>query len=209
MPVEVRTMISDLYHNRSRGFRGVGLLGTVAPLQTATLNGMFRVEQQATPITVTVGPGPDNFFNVVNAPLNTANAFYLFFHDAWSTVATITRQHRIAVGGGYSGCLYSVYHAGGGVYKCVHTARPSGTMSDEYVRGIRAYAAAQRWTLIHEVPTISDAHSGIGINGCVTTFLATRVSYTVQPNPTVRTVRLRQDSQGRSVGQFRVETPTP
>jgi len=209
MPVDVRTMISDLFHNRSRGFRGVGLLGTVAPLQTATLNGMFRVKQQATPVTVTDGGGPEHFFNLAAAPLHTANAFYLFFEDAWSTVATLTRQHRIVVGGGYSGCLYSVYHAGAGVYKCIHTARPSGTMSNEYVAGIRAYAAAQRWTLIHEIPTITDATSGVGINGCVTTLLATRVSYTVQPNAVVRSVRLRQDNQGRSVGQHRWETPTP
>lgn len=209
MPVTVRTMISDLYHNRSRGFRGVGMLAVRGAEEETTLSGMFRVKTMATPVTVAAGDAPEHFFNVARVARADANAYYLFFEDAWSTVATLTRTHRIVIGGGYSGCLYSVYYAGGGEYKCVHTARPSGTMADEYVAGIRAYAAAKRWTLVHEIATITDATSGIGINGCVTTFLATRVSYTINPNPIVRSVRLRQDNQGRSVGQHRVETPTP
>ncbi len=205
----VRTIITDLYTNASKRMLGAGYLGSVQRLQTTTLSEFYRVTEAATPILVTVGDGPDHNFNMASSTLTAGNGFYLFFEDGWSTVATLTRQQRIVAGGGYSGCLYSVYDAGGGVYKCIHTARPNGAMSDAYVAGIRGYAADQRWRLIHEVPTIADAHGGAGVNGCVTTFLVTRVSYTVQPKPVVRTVRLRHNVQGYSVGRDRWDTPTP
>jgi hypothetical protein len=175
----------------------------------ATLSGFCRVKEAATSITLTIDPAPDEFIRVTPAQLALANGFHLAFDEDWSTVATLTRQHRIVVGGGYSGCLYSVYHDGHGNYKCVHTARPAGVRSDAFVVGIRTYARDRRWTLVHEVPTVADGTSGAGIGGCVTTFLATRVSYTTAPTPIVRTVRLRQDAQGRSVHQDRFETPTP
>jgi hypothetical protein len=209
--VTIRTMISDLYHNHSRGVQGVGYLAATRIIQEqAVLSPTHRVKEFATPITLAVGGGPDNIISVDHADMNTAMGFALFFEDARSTIATLTRAHRIVVGGGYSGCLYSVYHAGRGVYICVHTARPAdGRDPDRYVFALREYADDQRWTLVHEVPTRNDGVSGPGINGCVTTFLATRVSYTVQPKPVVRTVRLRQDNQGLSVGWDRWETPTP
>jgi len=195
----VRTMISDLYRNRAKVGSGVCYVGTGVPLQTTTLSNFHRVAQRATPITFAPGAAPDHLFTMARADLAAANAFYLFFEDGWSTVATLNRAHRVVVGGGYSGCLYSVYNAGGGDFKCVHTARPSGPHADSCVDGIRLYARDQGWTLVHEVPTVGAA----GVGGCVTTFLATRVSYSVMPNPKVRTVRLRQNMLGRSVAQDR------
>jgi len=200
----LRTIISDLYHQRSNGVVGVGLLGSRSPLETRTLSSFFRVEENATPITVSFDGAPDHMARVTAATPGAANGSCLFFHDEWSTVATLNRARRIVLGGGYSGCLYSVYSTGTGEYKCVHTARPKGPMSDAFVGGIRAYAAEQHWTLVHEVPTVG----GVGVGGCVTTFMATRVSYTINPTPVVRTVRLRQNAQGFSVGQDRFETPS-
>lgn len=205
----VRTIITDLYSNTSKRILGVGTLGTIQRLQCATLSPFFRVVEGAHPIVITAGGAPDFNFNMAASNLGAAKGFYLFFEDSWSTVATLTRPQRIVAGGGYSGCLYSVYDAGGGTYKCVHTARPSGAMSDTFVAGIRGYAAAQGWRLVHEVPTVADANGGAGVNGCVTTFLVTRVSYTVTPKPVVRTVRLRQNAQGYTVRADRWDTPTP
>lgn len=202
-------MISDLYHNRSRGFSGAGYVQAAAAEEQGELSGFCHVTQYATPITLTAGAAPNNYFQMQRAPRVNANAFYLLFEEGKSTLATLTRAHRIVIGGGYSGCLYSVYHTGRGDYKCIHTARPGGPNADTYVQALRLYARDQRWTLIHEVPTVTDGVSGVGINGCVTTFLATRVSYTTNPRPIVRTVRLRQDSQGNSVDRHRWETPTP
>lgn len=76
-------------------------------------------------------------------------------------------------------------------------------MRDDYVTGLRRYAQDQGWTLVHEVPTVADANGGANVNGCVTTFMMTRVSYTVHPGPKVRTVRLRLNAQGLSVGRDR------
>lgn len=205
----VRTIVSDLYRNRSSRIRGMAAIGSSSAGEYALLSPFYRVKQLASPITMTADGPPDDSFTMTAAPLNAANGFYLFFEDSFSTLATLTRAHRIVAGGGYSGCLYSVYNTGGGVFKCIHTARPSGANADAFVAGIRGYAAACGWTLVHEVPTINDATGGIGINGCVTTFIVTRVSYTINPNPIVRTVRLRQNSQGISVGWDRWNTPVP
>jgi hypothetical protein len=211
MPVTIQTMISDLFSNRSRGVRGLTwVAGQGALEEGATLHPTYRVREAATPITLAVGGAPEFFFNADRAPKQTANGYCLCFEDKWSTVAMLTREHRIVVGGGYSGCLYSVYHAGGGVYMCVHTARPSdGLNADRYVALLRHYAQDQGWTLVHEVPTANDGVSGAGINGCVTTSFATRVGYTVWPNTVVQTVRLRENAQGLSVRRDRWETPTP
>jgi hypothetical protein len=209
VPVTVKTMISDLFHRRSLGFRGVGNVNAAAFEQQADLHRSLHVQEYATPVTASVDPAPEFYFRVARSALNAANAFYLGFVDAKSTVATLTRAQRVVVGGGYSGCLYSVYHAGAGVYKCVHTARPNTAFAEAYVEGLRLYAQSMRWTLVHEIPTRNDGVSGAGIGGCVTTFLATRVSYTVAPQAVVRTVRLRQDANGNSVRQDRWETPTP
>jgi hypothetical protein len=209
-------MVTDLYNKHSRGFRGVlevEAYGT--PDQYKVLSPENCVREWATPITlavVDVGDQPDQpeyFIKVARAPLNTANGFLLSFEDNYSTIATLTRAHPYVVGGGYSGCLYSVYHDGHSEFKCVHTPRPLTAKLDAYVEGIRAYARDRHWTLVHEVSTIKDAHSGPGINGCVTTFMATHVKYIINPRPMVFTVRLRQNAQGVSVGQYRVTTPTP
>jgi len=154
---------------------------------------------ESRPILVSFDGGPNHLTRLTDAPLGTANGMYLFFEDGWSTVATLNRSQRIVAGGGYSGCLYSVYSTGTGDYKCVHTARPNGPLLDTFVTGIRAYAAEQRWTLVHEVPSIG----GVGVGGCVTTSFVTRVSYTINPTPIVHTVRLRENVQGLTVGQTR------
>lgn len=205
----LRTIVTDLFNGTSRRILGAGTVGAQAIQQQTTLSGMYRVQEYASAVAMTKGGGPDNSYSMAVSTTAAGNAFCLFFQDQWSTLATITRDQRIVAGGGYSGCLYSVYDAGGGVYKCIHTARPSGTMADEYVKGLRKYAADKRWTLIHEVPTVADAQGGAGVNGCVTTYLVTRVSYTVNPKPIVRTVRLRHDNMGYCVRADRWDTPTP
>lgn len=195
----IRTIVSDLFHRRSDAVLGTGFIGAAGAKVDRTLSPFYRVEELYSPVAVSINA--DDTVQLQAAAAGAANGQCLFFHDQWSTVAPLTRAQRIVAGGGYSGCLYSVYSLGNGEYRCVHTARPLGTMSDEYVRGVRAYAADQRWTLVHEVPTVGAAQVG----GCVTTFLLTRVSYTINPTPLVRTVRLRQNAQGKSVAQDRFE----
>ncbi len=203
----VRTMISDLYHNRMQGVGGMGVWGARGSSEEKIFSGAYRVKSSSRPITVSVGDAPANRLAMDDAPTD-GNGRYLFFDDDSSCTGLLTRTHRIVVGGGYSGCLYSVYDVGGGEYQCVHTPRPNTAKKEDFVMALRAYAKDKGWVLIHEVPTVADAQGGVGVNGCVTTFLATRVSYTVAPTPMVRTVRLRLNSMGLSVGRDRWETPT-
>jgi hypothetical protein len=200
----LRTVIRDLYHNEVRGVGGgFNMLGTRVIPEYGTLSGADHVKQYASPAHFSFGMRDFKYIiDVDPADYPQANGFALFFDDGWSTLATLTRAQRIAGGGGYSGCLYSVYNVGNGQFKCVHTARPNAADPDVYVNQLRNYAHAQHWVLVHEVPTIG----GVGVNGCVTTFLMTRISYTLNP-VRVRTVRLRLDRFGFSVGRDRWDDP--
>lgn len=197
----IRTIINDLYNNHSMG---IGRKCDTSNAKEALLSDEYYVKKRRCPVTVSFGDAPN--FRVNSDPVahNAANGFYLYYRDRWSTVATITRARRIVLGGDYSGCLYSVYKAGRGVFKCIHTYRSSQD-GDYYVDKLRTYAANQGWTLVHEVPTVG----AIGVGGCTSTFIVTRVSYTVKPNPIVRTIRLRLNNQGLSVARDRWDTPTP
>jgi hypothetical protein len=189
---DLRKLISDLYHNRSKKMTGMGYIYAGSADEVSTLSGAYRIEQGATYVTLDIDKGhPDQPVTVVRAAKHTANAIVLSFQEDMSILATATRTHRIVVGGGYSGCVYSVYNSGGGEFKCVHTARPfdnvRGVAHDDCVTALRAYAADKRWTLVHEIPTRGDGISGPGINGCVTTAFATRISYNSGVTPIVRT----------------------
>jgi hypothetical protein len=178
-------------------------MGTRSERESAPVSDPDHIVQKASPGKFSFGL--KNFSLVIDveaADYPAANGFVLFFEDAWSTVATITRAHRIVGGGGYSGCMYSVYNAGGGQFKCFHTARPGGVNADTYLNYLRVYAAAQNWQLIHEVPTVGVTAPG------QTVFTLTRVSYTVNPVK-VRTVRLVLNQQGMSVRRDRWNTPAP
>jgi hypothetical protein len=206
MTAAIRTIVSDLYHNRVRGVGpGFGLLASKGEKEWGVLSDNHHIERKASPAKFLLDM--KNFSLVVDvdsADNNAANGSVLFFEENLTTVATINRDRRIVGGGGYSGCLYSVYRVGNGEYKCFHTARPGGVgvNSDQYVNLLRSYAAAQNWILIHEVPTVGEATVG----GCVTVFILTRVSYTINP-VMVRTVRLSLDAQGMSVRRQRWNTP--
>jgi hypothetical protein len=177
---------------------------------TGTLEVIFserdRVKEFADPVTVSMGPGPDYDIDMVSTKMkmHETNGFCLYFEENWSTVATLTRDHCIAVGAGYSGCLYSVYDAGHGVFKCVHTARPGGgafsASPDHYVVGLQRYALDRNWNLVQAVPTVGL----VGQNGCVGVLIMTRISYD-HPVPIVRTVRLQRDANLNSVGRARWE----
>lgn len=191
----LNTIITDLSNRTSPAVLGTGILGASSKDFEKDLNGFYRVKELGS--AVTVGFDGDGSVRVTKSSKADANGVVLWFEDAFSTVVTLNRQVPIALGGGYSGCLYSVYATGTGEFKCVHTARPGNAMSDDFVKGLRDYARDQRWTLVHEVPTVGAA----GVAGCVTTFMVSRADYTVHPAATVRTVRLRQNAQGRSVAQ--------
>lgn len=197
----IRTVVSDLYHNRVKGVGGgFTSVSTGVIRESATLSAPLNVSQNAQPVRFSFGLN-SNFSMLIDVDKKDyaeANGFALMFEDGKSTLATINRAHRIVAGGGYSGCMYSVYSAGLGNYKCIHTARPGGANPDRYLVQLRQYAAAQNWNLIHEIPTAGLA----GNNGCVTTFFLTRVSYNVHP-VMVRTVRLQLDARGVSVGRHR------
>lgn len=201
----IDTMISDLQHRRLKGIRGV-LNGIPYSNQ---INTQHRIKLATTSIKVTKGSPPNSYLTFSETSLADADGFHLGYDEGWSTVATITRSHQVVISENFSGCLYSVYHTGKGEYKCFHTSRPAGSDSDLYVKILRDYARGHRWTLIHEIPTIADGRSGVGINGCTQTTVATRVKYTVSPRPQVHTIRVRLNSQNRSVHQHRWITSTP
>jgi hypothetical protein len=198
----LRTCISDLYHNRSKRVLGWPEMHRRSEsYQDPTLSDAEYVKEFSHPIWLNMEDGPNFDIDMVPADRDTANGMCLFYSEGWSTVATLTRSHRIAVGGGYSGCLYSVYDAGGGVYKCVHTARPGDARPERYVVGLQRYALDHNWNLVHAVPTV-----GLnGHNGCTGIIIVTRISYN-QPTPVVRTVRLERDPALSNIRRTRWET---
>jgi hypothetical protein len=198
-------MISDLHHRRLIGIRGV--LGGIA--YNNQINTQHRIKLNTTLIKVSAGALPNNYLTFAEGNKENSDGYHLGYDEGWSTVATITRSHTIVISENFSGCLYSVYHTGNGDYKCFHTSRPAGADSDLYVKILRDYARGHRWTLIHEIPTAADGRSGVGINGCTQTTVATHVKYTVAPRPQVHTIRVRLNSQNRSVHQHRWITTTP
>jgi hypothetical protein len=202
----IRTVVSDLYHNRVRGVGGgFAALGRMSEREFGTVSAAHHVERKASPARFSFGMN-SSFSLVIDvdaADYPAANGFVLFFEEALSTVATLTRAHRIVGGGGYSGCLYSVYRTPTGDFKCVHTARPGTANANTYVNELQQYAALQHWVLIRAIPTAGLA----GNNGCVTTFFLTRVSYNVNP-VVVRTVRLQLNANGLSVGRDRWNDPS-
>lgn len=205
MTVTLKTVVSDLYHNRAKGVGGgFGELGARAISEEAVISAPHHLKTLAQPAIFSFNM--KNFSFVIDVTRSTkpaSNGSALFFEDGQSTMATITRAHRIVGGGGYSGCMYSVYKAPGGEFKCVHTARPSGANADKYLNELRTYAGLQGWTLVHEVPTV-----GLIDGNCTTVFCLTRVSYTINP-VVVRTVRLGLDRTGFSVTRHRWNTPAP
>lgn len=210
---DLRRIISDLYHRRSNRIIGAGFIYAGGTHEHATLSGAYRIEYGATYVTLDIDTAqPGNPVTLTRATKQTGNAILLSFEENMTIIAKATRQHRIVVGGGYSGCVYSVYDLGNGDFICAHTARPhdnvTGVTHDDCVTALRAYAADHRWRLVQELPSRADGVSGAGIGGCVTTAFATRISYNSGARPIVRTVRLRQDATGVSVAQHRWETVT-
>ncbi len=208
---DIRTIVSDLYRQRVRRVTADQVVFANGPMRETTLSPFYRIEMGYRPVDTTLAGGVDNALNLAGKRVEgEGNGYCLYFNEVQSTVSPLTRTHRTVAGGGYSGCLYSVYYIGGGEYRCIHTPRPGGANAEAWVAGIRGYAADQRWQLVHEVPTVSEpGDGGAQVDGCITTYIVTRVSYTVAPNPIVRTVRLRHDAQGRTVRARRWETPTP
>jgi hypothetical protein len=79
VPVTIRTVIRDLYRNRSRGFRGTGMLAAGGgPVEDGTRSGFLRVRQAASPIVLTVDGAPEEFIRVARAPMIDANGFSPF-----------------------------------------------------------------------------------------------------------------------------------
>jgi hypothetical protein len=194
-------MISDLYRRRIQGVRKNLFARGASDARVISAN--HKMQYATTPVTVAIDGVAAPIF--LNAPAAgnpaAANGVYLFFEDGWSTMADLTRACRIAVGGDYAGCLYSVFDVGGGTYKCIHTARPSGVNAEASVALMANYAMQQGWRLVHQVPT----KGLVGQNGCDLIYIATRVSYTVAPRPVVRTARVQLNQQSLIVGVDRWE----
>jgi hypothetical protein len=196
---DLRRIISDLYHGRSNSMTGAGFIYAGGTHEHTTLSGAYRVEQGATYITVDIDTSkPGNPVTMARATKQTGNGILLSFQEDMTIIATATRQHRIVLGGGYSGCVYSVYSKGNGDFVCAHTARPFNNVTnvalDDCVTAFRSYAADQRWTLVQEIPTRADGVSGSGINGCVTTAFATRIHYNSGARPMRHNRRNRSSS---------------
>lgn len=200
---EVRTVVSDLYHRRIQGIRKNLFARGATHATVISLD--YKIQYANTPVSVALdGNAPSIFLNAPpTADGGVSNGKYLFFEDGWSTVSDLTRTHRIVVGGDYAGCLYTVFDAGGGTYKCIHTARPGGKNVETAVTLMAKYAMTQGWRLVHQVPT----KGLVGANGCDLVYIVTRVSYTVAPKPVVRTARVQLNQQSMIVGCDRFQDP--
>lgn len=204
--MDIRTIVADLYTGTAHSVFGLGLIGAQAYDETATLDAQRHIKQKATGIRVSID---GNKFRVAKPNVGqNRHGYVLGYAEGTTTIATLTRAHgRICVSPDYSGCLFSVYHHNG-TYKCCHTARDAGD-NDVHVLALRAYAALQNWALVHEVPTRNDnvkGANGTQINGCNTTLVVTRISFSINP-PVVRTVRLRMNNQYLSIHRVRWTTP--
>ncbi|HEY1930996.1 MAG TPA: hypothetical protein VGG99_03205 [Acetobacteraceae bacterium] len=120
------------------------------------------------------------------------NGSYLHYDASWSTIANMDVNRRIIVSGNFSGCMFKVYKASPGVFKCAHISRP-GTDSDRLVGLMAHYATSEGWTEIRAVPTVGL----IGTGGCTGIIC---VSYLIT-NTQIQTIRLQINSQGLIVGK--------
>jgi hypothetical protein len=205
--MDIRTIVADLYTNTAHSVFGLAGIGAaLAYDETTTLDAHRHIAQKATGVSVTID---GNKFRVAKPNLGqNRHGYVLGYAEGTASIATLTRAHgRICVSPDYSGCLFSVYHYNG-TYKCCHTARDDGD-NDVHVLALRAYAALQNWVLVHEVPTRNDnlnGPNGTQVNGCNTTLVVTRISYSINPN-VVRTVRLRMNYRYQSIHRVRWTTP--
>jgi hypothetical protein len=201
----VRTIVKDFHHGSVVGVRQPILArgGEAVDIPLAEGRSVATCEDPALVSVTAVAPV---LLDIDASSHVAANAMYLFFKDATTTVTTLTRAIRVAVGGNYAGCLYSVYHAGRGVFKCCHTARPldpnTNLGDDTYVQRLSTFAFERQWSLVHQVPTVG-CQGVAGYNGV---FIVTRVHYNINPVE-VRTIRLSLDRQMMVVAHHRVITP--
>ena len=120
------------------------------------------------------------------------NGSYLHYDAAWSTIANMDVNRRIIASGNFSGCMFKVFKASAGAFKCAHISRP-GTDADRLVGLMDNYAASQGWTEVRAVPTVGL----IGTNGCTGIIC---VSYLIT-NGQIQTIRLQVNSLGIIVGK--------
>jgi len=118
------------------------------------------------------------------------NGSYLHYDAAWSTIANMDVNRRIIVSGNFSGCMFKVYKASPGVFRCAHISRPGGD-ADRLVGLMANYATSQGWTEVRAVSTVGL----IGNNGCTG---ITCVSYLIT-NVEIQTIRLQINSIGMIV----------
>jgi hypothetical protein len=205
---QLQSIVRDLCVNRSAGIGRRPHGNFEIAQESRTLNEFCRVRQAASAARFSYGDVPDNRLNVDLADnimdlapnlfeYRTANGFYLYYIEGWSTVATLSRARFTVAAPDFSGCLYSVYNAGNGEYVCVHTSRPNNEYREAFVTGIRSYAGRMRWKLLYELPTAGL----IGKNGCTSVCFVSQVDYTVEPEPVVWTARLQLDQRGLSVAR--------
>lgn len=209
MPNTIRTIVSDLHHNRATSVRGCGTVEATAYQKQAVVSARSHIEQRSSAVKVTVDGANAAWFRVdKTAPGTGRNGYQLGFEVDKTTIAILSRRRNICISPGYSGCLFSVYERNG-EYMCCHTSRALGD-GDRYVNELRQYAQRHHWTPVQEVPTRTDHLNGIqngsNINGCVATMIVCRISYTINPN-IVRTVRLRMNNQFLSIHRARWVTP--
>ncbi len=200
-------LISNLHHRRIGGLGD--RCGGGNAMQEAVISEPHRLIFGYSPISTelgtTVPPRLNCRYN--NAP--GANGKYIHYAEGWSYAADLDRNARTVASGDYLGCQYSVFKLPGGVYRCVHTSRPLNPDTDRgddtYVVMLATYARRRDWQVVHTFHT-----AGLrAISGCSGVFTVTRVSYTVVPEPVVRTVRLELDGMGRIIRSTRFTDGNP
>ena len=121
------------------------------------------------------------------------NGNYLHYADGFSTIANMDVNRRLVVSGNFSGCMYKIFDAGQGAFKCAHIARPGGANSDSLVQLIDIYAGQYGWTPIRSIPTVGL----IGTNGCKEVIVLSRLI----TNTRIETARLQVNNQGLIVAK--------
>jgi len=154
----IATLVDDFHAGTVTGVGGMPDSSTAVENE---ISGTCRVKYKYSDAAATLS-GTNRLSCAAAANGAQVNGRYLFFQDDWTTAADMDATHTIVVSGKFSGCMWKVFRAGVGLYKCVHIARPGGAGSDALVNLISQGTAVQhKWVEVQSIPTTGMIQPGV------------------------------------------------